>query len=278
MINVGFIGGGKMGEAIVVDLVRSRMLNPDDIYVSEISEERRRVLKRRHGVNVFADNTMLMKVVDIVFLAVKPQHLDEVLEEIDPAVCEKHLIVSIAAGKKIDHIESILTEAKIVRVMPNIAATVSEGMSVFCTGHRVKVEDRRTVVTLLSCFGQVLELPEEQFDAVTALSGSGPAFFAHFLDLMVEGGVGLGLSRKDAELLAAQTMLGTAMLLAKGEYSAKELIDVVSSARGTTVAGMAVLSKAPLKEALAETLAAAARRSEELSQSHGDASDSDTCK
>jgi len=262
-----------MGEAIVVDLVRSRILNSHDIYVSEISEERRRVLKRRHGVNVFADNTMLMGVVDVVFLAVKPQNLDAVLEEIAPAVGETHLIVSIAAGKRIEHIESMLPEAKIVRVMPNIAATVSEGMSVFCTGHRVTVEDRRTAVTLLSCFGQVLELPEEQFDAVTALSGSGPAFFAHFLKLMVEGGAGLGLSRKDAELLAAQTMLGTAMLLAKGEYSAQELIDAVSSARGTTVAGMAVLSEAPLKEAVAGTLAAAARRSEELSRIHANGVD-----
>jgi pyrroline-5-carboxylate reductase len=219
---------------------------------------------------------MLMGVVDVVFLAVKPQNLDGVLEEIAPSIREEHLVISIAAGKRIEHIESLLPGAKVVRVMPNIAATVSEGMSVFCTGHKVTVEDRRTAVTLLSCFGQVLELPEEQFDAVTALSGSGPAFFAHFLNLMVQGGVELGLSRKDSELLAAQTMLGTAMLLAKGEYGAEELIDAVSSARGTTVAGMAVLGRAPLPEVVVDTLRAAARRSEELSRIHaetGDAAD-----
>ena len=107
----------------------------------------------------------------------------------------EHLVISIAAGRRIEHIETKLPEAKVVRVMPNLAALISEGMSVFCTGDRVTVEDRKKVITLLSCFGQVLELPEEQFDAVTAVSGSGPAFFAHLLELMVEGGEELGLDR-----------------------------------------------------------------------------------
>ena len=268
MMKVGFIGGGKMGEAIVADLVRSRILNPHDVYVCEISEDRRRLLKRRHGVNVFADNSLLLGVVDVVFLAVKPQALDAVLAETAEAIHEEHLVISIVAGKRLAHIESLLPGAKVVRVMPNLAATISEGMSVFCMGGRTTVEDRKRAVTLLSCFGQVLELPEEHFDAVTALSGSGPAFFAHFLELMVQGGESLGLSRKDAELLAEQTMLGTAMLLAKGEFGARELIDSVSSAKGTTVAGMGVLTAAPLKEAIEATLAAAAKRSEELSEAH----------
>lgn len=265
-MKVGFIGGGKMGEAIVADLVNSRILNAHDIYVVDVSEDRRRVLKRRHGVNVFADNGLMLGVTDVVFLAVKPQNQDAVLDEIAEVVRPEHLVISIAAGRRIEHIEAKLPHSKVVRVMPNLAALISEGMSVFCTGDRVTVEDRKKVITLLSCFGQVLELPEKQFDAVTALSGSGPAFFAHFLELMVEGGELLGLERKDATLLAEQTMLGTAMLLVKGEYSASELIKAVSSAKGTTVAGFAVLSASGLKKAVAETLEAAAQRSRELSQ------------
>jgi pyrroline-5-carboxylate reductase len=265
-MKVGFIGGGKMGEAIVADLVNSRILNAHDVFVVDISEERRRIMKRRHGVNVFADNGLMLGVTDVVFLAVKPQNQDAVLDEIAEVVRPDHLIISIAAGRRIEHIEAKLTDAKVVRVMPNLAALISEGMSVFCTGDRVTVEDRKKVITLLSCFGQVLELPEEQFDAVTAVSGSGPAFFAHFLELMIEGGEALGLERKDAALLAEQTMLGTAMLLVKGEYSTQELVKAVSSAKGTTVAGFAVLSASDMKNVVAGTLAAAAKRSRELSQ------------
>jgi pyrroline-5-carboxylate reductase len=265
MMKVGFVGGGKMAEAIIADLVNSRILNAHDIFVCDICEDRRRTLKRRHGVNVFADNSLLLGVSTVVFLAVKPQNLDGVLAEIAPSITNEHLVISIAAGKRLAHIEALLPDAKVVRVMPNLCALISEGMSVFCTGERVTVADRKSAVTLLSCFGQVLELPEEQFDAVTALSGSGPAFFAHFLELMMEAGEQLGLRKKDAALLAEQTMLGTAMLLVKGEFSTADLIKAVSSAKGTTVAGMAVLDKSPIKSIVCDTLEAAARRSKELS-------------
>ncbi len=264
-MKVGFIGGGKMAGAIISDMVRSRIVNPHDIFVCDVSEERRRVLKRRHGVNVYADNSMLLGATDIVFLAVKPQNQDEVLNEISSFVTREHLIISIAAGRKIEHIESLLPDIRVVRVMPNLAAMISEGMSVFCMGNHATVDDRKKVITLLSCFGQVLELPESKFDAVTALSGSGPAFFAHFLALMIDAGEQLGLERKAASLLAEQTMLGTAMLFAKGEFGAEDLIQAVSSAKGTTVAGMEVLKKSGLEQAICDTLSAAAKRSAELS-------------
>jgi len=263
---VGFIGAGKMGEAIVASLVDSGVLKSRDIYVSEIDEERRRLIEDRYGVNVLADNRQLIATSQVVFLAIKPQNLEEVLKEIGGRPLERHLFISIAAGIRIERIEPLLPGAKVVRVMPNIAATVAAGMNVFCSGHGLTEEDRGTTVTLLSCFGKVLELPEEQFDAVTALSGSGPAFFAHFLQLMAEGGVELGLSRADSELLAVQTMLGTAILVSEGKYGPGELIAAVSSAKGTTVAGMSVLGRAPLKQVVIDTLRAAAARSEELSR------------
>jgi pyrroline-5-carboxylate reductase len=265
-MKVGFVGGGKMGEAIVANLVRSRIVQPRDIIVTEIDEERCRMLKRRHGVNVFPDAGLMLDSVDIVFLCVKPQTLDSVLSGICPRIREQHLVISIAAGKKLSRIEEQLPFARVVRVMPNLATTISEGMSVFCMGTRVTPEDRRSAVSLLSCFGQVLEMPEEQFDAVTALSGSGPAFLAYMLQAMIDGGIELGLAEKDARLLAEQTMLGTAMLLAKGEFGAEELIQSVSSPGGTTVAGLDVLGRSPLREIVARTLAAAARRSHELSR------------
>ena len=265
-MKIGFIGGGKMAEAIISDLVRSRIVNPQDIFVCDLSEERRRILKRRHDVNIYADNGMLLATTDIVFLAVKPQNQDDVLKEISEFVTHEHLVISIAAGRKIVHIESLLPDTRVVRVMPNLAAMISECMSVFCMGNHATVDDRKKVITLLSCFGQVLELSERQFDAVTALSGSGPAFFAYILTSMVEAAENLGLEHSAASLLAEQTMLGTAMLLAKGEFGAEDLIAAVSSAKGTTVAGMDVMTNSNLKQIITDTLQASAKRSEELSK------------
>jgi pyrroline-5-carboxylate reductase len=266
MQRAGFIGGGKMAEAIIADLIRSQVLKPHDVFVSDISEERRRILTNRHGVNVMADNRVLPGLVEVVFLAVKPQNMDEVLKEIAGNIKHGQLVISIIAGKRIRHIEALLPDACVVRVMPNLAALVSEGMSVFCAGKNVTAADRKTAMTLLSCFGKALELPEDKFNAVTALSGSGPAFFAHFADLMVSAGEKLGLDRKDAALLAGQTMLGTAKLLVKGEFSAEALIKAVSSEKGTTVAGMAVRKASDIGDVISKTLEAAARRSEELSR------------
>ena len=264
-MNVGFIGGGKMGAAIVASLAGTGTVEARSIHVCEIDEERRRLLEDKHGINVSADPKDMLAQADVVFLAVKPQNLDAVLTKVAQDVNEKHLVISIAAGRRLDRIESLLPDARVVRVMPNLAATVSESMNVFCAGARVTDDDRETVVALLSSFGRALELPEKHFDAVTALSGSGPAFFAHFLQLMVEGGVDLGLELKEAELLAEQTMLGTARLLVKGDLSAEDLIASVSSKGGTTVAGMAVLTDSLLRETIAATLNAAAQRSAELS-------------
>ena len=265
-MKVGFIGGGKMAQAIIADLVKTQTVVPGDIHVCDIDEACRRVLKQQHNINVSDESGGVLSATDIVFLAVKPQNLDEVLKEIAPAVRPEHLLISIAAGKRLAGIESLLPAARVIRVMPNLAALVSEGMSAFCAGERATPEDRKTTATLLSCFGNVLELPEKQFDAVTALSGSGPAFYARFHQHMVDGAVSLGLAREDAELLSAQTMLGTATLLTTGTLCAEDLIAAVSSKKGTTVAGLAVLNNSSLQDVVSGTLKAAATRSEELSR------------
>jgi pyrroline-5-carboxylate reductase len=267
-MKVGFIGGGKMGEAILAELARSGTVAACDLAVCELDEARRQALQERHHVSVALDIPTLLGMADVVFLAVKPQNLEAVLAEMSAGLSHNHLVISIAAGKSLPALESRLPPfARVIRVMPNLAVLVAEGMSVFCGGGRATAADRQQVAGLLSCLGKVLELPEHLFDAVTALSGSGPAFFAHVVRLMVDGGVRLGLTPGDAERLATQTMLGTAKLLVQGTYgSAAELIAAVSSKGGTTVAGMEVLERSGMADTVADTLKAAACRSEELSR------------
>jgi len=265
-MKTGFIGGGKMAAAMISDMVKSGTVPPADLFVCDVSEERRAIIKEKYGVNVVADNNELAATCNIIFLAVKPQHQDEILTEIAPAINDNHLIISIAAGRLISSIEKLLPNAKVIRVMPNLPAVVSEGMSVFCGGKRATDADRETTAKLLSCFGKVLELPESKFDAVTALSGSGPAFFAYLPALMIDAAEKLGLERSDAALLAKQTMLGTAKLLITEDLNPNDLIDSVCSAKGTTVAGMDVLRASAMQQIITATLEAAANRSKELSK------------
>ena len=265
-MKAGFVGCGKMGEAIMASLIRSRAVRPCEVFVSDAKASRRRALSRRYKVNVSANNAIVASRAQTVFLAVKPQELNAVLDDISAAVTGRHLVISIAAGRRLSSIESRLPRARAVRVMPNLPALVSEGMSVFCAGSRATAADRKRTVRLLSCFGRVLELPESHFDTVTALSGSGPAFFAYVLDAVVRAAVGQGLARKQAKLLAEQTMLGTAKLLMQQHIDPLDLVRAVASPKGTTEAGLKVLEPSSVAKVLERTIAAAAVRSRELSR------------
>ncbi|MDP6470369.1 MAG: pyrroline-5-carboxylate reductase [Kiritimatiellia bacterium] len=264
-MKVGFIGGGNMAEAMIRGIVASGSVAADDVLVNDLSEARCAHLAEAYGIRVCSDNQGLVAGSRVVILAVKPQGLSPVLEEIAEVATPDHLVISIAAGKRTEGIAAQLPGPRLVRVMPNLPATVGEGMSAYCLTERVTDEDRYVVRTLLASFGKVLELPEEQFDAVTAVSGSGPAFFAHFLALVIEAGEALGLDPDDAALLAEQTMQGTAQLLSERPISPAELVEAVSSKKGTTEAGMAQLSSPVLTELVRATLRAAANRCRELS-------------
>jgi len=264
-MKVGFIGAGKMAEAMIASLVNSKTLLAHEVLACDISDERRRLLKSRYGVNMYSKMSPVVGSVQVLFLAVKPQVLDDVLNEISDSITKSHLVVSIAAGRKISWIEKRIPSARVIRVMPNLPCLVGEGMSVFCLGSRATAKDERTAVKLLSSFGKVLKLPEDQFDAVTALSGSGPAFFVYVLDKMVAAGVRQGLSPEDALLMAEQTMLGTSKLLMEQGEDPKELIADVASGKGTTAAGLAVLEKSTIAAILNKTIKASSDRSEELS-------------
>ncbi len=264
-MKVGFIGAGTMAEAMIASLINSKLLMAHEISVSDINSERRNLVKQSYRVNVYSKNQVIPGVADVIFLAVKPQQLADVLEEIASNIGYQHLVISIVAGKKVQFIQSRLPQARIIRVMPNLPCTVAEGMSVFCLGGTANTSDLHTASRLLSSFGRVMELPEEQFDAVTALSGSGPAFFSYFLNLLVDASLKEGLNRHDALQLACQTMLGTAKLLMEKNLDPENLIKAVASAKGTTAAGLAVLEKSDLSEIISQTIKAAATRSAELS-------------
>jgi len=264
-MKIGLIGAGNMAEAIIGSLLASKQFTPHEISVSDISADRRKVIKQSFQVNVYSKNQVVPGVADVLFLSVKPQQIQEVLAEISSDVGHQHLVVSIVAGKKLDFIQSMLPRARVVRVMPNLPCTVSEGMSVFCMGATANAADRQLTFNLLSSFGKVLELTEDKFDVVTALSGSGPAFFSYFCVQMVDAAVKEGLSRKDALMMATQTMLGTSRLLVEKKLDPADLIKTVASAKGTTAAGLAILDKSDLSEIAVKTIKAAARRSAELS-------------
>lgn len=264
-MKVGFIGAGKMAEAMIASLLEANVLAPEDVVASDVSEERRTGLNQQYGIAMYPTSRGIPDLAEILVLAVKPQQLGEVLADIAPAVTSRHLVVSIAAGRRIAAIEAVLPQARVIRVMPNLPCQVAEGMSVYCAGARATRDDRDVAGRLLGSFGRVMELPESLFDAVTAVSGSGPAFFAYFLDALAEAGVSQGLKRSDALLLAEQTMLGTAKVLLEKKTDPRDLITAVTSAKGTTAAGLAVLDASPLKDIVSETIAAAARRSQELS-------------
>lgn len=265
-MKTGFIGAGKMGEAIVAALLGSKTTSQQDILVYDISAERRKALKREYGVNVYSTPDHVVDAADTIVLGVKPQELATAVAPFAEEVTEKHLVLSIAAGKTLAVLDSLLPTARLVRVMPNLPALVGEGMSAFCLGPRTRAADRRVVTSLLESFGAVVELPEEQFDVVTALSGSGPAFYAHIMDAMASGAQSLGLTREQALKLAGQTMLGTAKLLLRDGSDPRDLIKAVASPKGTTAEGLAVLEPSDVASVLASTLSAAARRSAELSQ------------
>lgn len=265
-MNIGFIGAGKMAEAFIAGLVRQHFTTPAHILASDVSAERLAALREQYHIETTPLNADIPGQVHVIILAVKPQDLAEVLRHLAPHITDQHLVISIAAGKRTAWIESLLPNARVVRVMPNLACLVGEGMNVFTRGSRATDEDATVVQDILGCCGVALELPEEHFDAVTALSGSGPAFYAWVLDRLVDGAIAEGLPRDQAVVLAGQTMLGTARLLLASGTEPADLAASVTSAKGTTAEGRAVLETPAVADILKQTIQAAARRSRELSQ------------
>lgn len=265
---IGFLGAGKMGEAILAALLKNKLCKPDEVLVCDVQAARRALVRRRQGVAVTASPARLPAECGTIFLAIKPQDLDTALAALAPALAPRHLLISIVAGKTTARLEELAGgRARVARVMPNLNVAVGEGMCAFTLGSRAGKADCKTVARLLAGCGRAIELEECHFDAVTGLSGSGPAFFAYVMEAMAGGAVALGMPADAARTLALQTMLGTARTLLETWQEPTAFIRDVCSPKGTTAAGMAVLEKSSAKTALERTVKAAARRSRELNRS-----------
>jgi len=231
------------------------------ITASDVNKERLDFVKKELKINVTKDNQEVIKNSDIIFIAVKPQVIDSVLEELKDT---SKLIISIAAGVKLKKLESKLKKARVVRVMPNTPCLVGEMAAGFAMGKGCKDNDIKIVEELLNSAGKAFYLKEELLDAVTGLSGSGPAFVARLIEAFIEAGKKQGLNEDIAAELTLQTFKGTAKLLQESGMSADELVKIVSSPGGTTVAGRDILEKSDYKNIIIKTIKKATERSKEL--------------
>jgi pyrroline-5-carboxylate reductase len=260
---IGFIGVGKMGRAMVASLIRSNTTASQNIICSDISAEQLESVQKEFKVSVTSDNKDVISNCGIVILAVKPQSFPQAVADLSSHVRADHIIVSIMAGIRIASIKAVLP-GKVVRVMPNTAALVGQMAGGFAVADDLSDGDISRVKKILQCAGLAIEVTEEQLDAVTGLSGSGPAFVAYIIDAFIQVGIGQGLEPQTARQLTLKTFSGTAALLEQWNISPAELIRMVSSPNGTTVAGRQILESSSVTETIRQTVARATARSKEL--------------
>jgi pyrroline-5-carboxylate reductase len=262
---VGFVGGGNMGEALIRGLVESNLVPSDAIMVTDVRAERTRQLADQYGVRPLAGNAALVTEADVVILAVKPQIMAPVLREVLPALTNRPLLISLAAGVSTPTIQSVLGKyPRLIRVMPNTPALVLQGVTAIAKSPGLDIEDLETAQEIFTAVGKVVVLEEEQLDAVTGLSGSGPAYVAIVIESLADGGVKMGLDRATAMILATQTVLGAAALLSETGMHPGTLKDMVASPGGTTIAGIAALEEGGVRTTFIRAVERATLRSREL--------------
>jgi len=264
---VTFLGGGKMGEALVSGLIRSGGRNPDEIMVTARREERVRELAERNGVAATLSNPEAVEWAETVVLTVKPQDIEALLGQVAGHVTPEHLVVSFAAGVRTSFVEKhLVSNVPVVRVMSNVAVLVDEAMSVVSPGSQAEDKHLSVAEELLGYVGKVIRLPEVHLDAITATSGSGPAYFFLLAEAMIEACILLGLSRDVATELIIQTMLGSAKMLRDTGKHPVELREMVTSPGGTTIAAIRHLEEAGVRAAFLNAIDAACHRSAELAR------------
>jgi len=253
-----------MAEAIISGMIKAGIFLPQNILISDKDGKRLQDLVEKFKIEISHVNKEAVAVSDIVVLAVKPQVIPSVLEEISGADVKNKLFISIAAGISLDFLESKLDKAHVIRVMPNNPCLIGQGMSVLCKGSRAGTKDMDIAQKIFSSLGEILVMDEKYMDAVTGLSGSGPAFVYSAVEGMIKGGERCGLSRAGSKQLALQTFLGAVTTFIETGKSAKELIDMVASPGGTTVEGLKVLEGYKFEEAMSEAVIAASKRAGEI--------------
>jgi len=272
-IKLGMIGGGVMGEALLSRLIAQQLYRPDDVLVSEPQAHRRDILVQKYGVQVTSDNRAVAAASDVLLLAIKPQVFEAVAADLteddgkhQPINEQLPVVVSILAGVSLSQLEAAFGRQPVIRAMPNTPATVGAGITAIASGKAVTPTQMKQATAIFQAVGEVVEVPEGLMDAVTGLSGSGPAYVAIMIEALADGGVAAGLPRAIASKLALSTVLGTAQLLQKSELHPAQLKDQVTSPGGTTIAGITQLERAGFRSALIEAVQAASQRSQQLGQ------------
>jgi len=262
---IGFIGGGKMGEALIKGVLRAKLSSSDKIIASDVDKKRCQILEEETGIRTAHENKKITSASDVIILAVKPNVMGSILEELKGDITPEHLVVSIAAGIPLSFIESFLNkDCRVVRVMPNTPCLVGETAAGYALGKNATRNDGELVGQILNAVGKSFLLDEKHLDAVTGLSGSGPAFIYLVIEALTDGGVKMGLPREVSSKLAAQTALGAAKMVLEAGVHIGELKDSVTSPGGTTIEGLHALEKGGIRNALINAVEAATRKSKRL--------------
>ncbi len=266
-LKLGFLGAGKMASALARGFIHSGLSAADSILASDPYEAARTGIAKDAGIQTTTSNLEVLKFANVLLLAVKPDQVNDVLAEARPHFTDKHVLISIAAGVTLARMEAALPPgARVVRVMPNTPALVGASASAFALGKSAIAEDAQLAQKLFSSVGVAYPVKESLLDAVTGLSGSGPAYVFLMIEALSDGGVAAGLPRDIATKLAAQTLLGSAKLLLETGQHPGALKDMVTSPGGTTIEGLHELEKGGLRAALMNAVRAAAEKSRKLGQ------------
>ena len=260
-MKIGFIGGGAMGEALIKGILSHGELTPAEVFVSELTAERCIYLHDTYGVTAVGGPESFLEDIDVLFLAVKPQVADVAISAFNEKVKKDTVVVSIIAGFTLEQLEAYFPLQPVVRVMPNTPLMVGEGMAALAPGKRASAEQVQLVRELFLACGRAIVVKENIIDAVTGLSGSGPAYAFLVIDAMADGGVAAGLSRQDAIMLAAQTLLGSAKMVLETGKHPDVLRDQVTSPAGTAIAGVRVLEQHGVRGAFIDAVMAATEKS-----------------
>ncbi len=263
-VKIGFVGCGKMASAIIKGMTNSKFISAEQILASEVSEDFAAKKSEELGIKVICSNSEVTKQSDIIFIATKPNIVRNVLEEIKNSLDEEKLLVSIAAGVKLEVIENIAQNIPAIRVMPNAGLLISEGMCGITKGKSATDKHLEFIYDLLSRMGKCVIVSEDKMDIVTAISGSGPAFFYKTIHEMALAGEKLGLDYKKSMLLAAQTAIGSAKIMLKGELPPQTLIDNISTKGGCTEVGVSVMNDANTENLFYEVIQKTTQKAHDL--------------
>jgi len=267
---LGFLGAGKMATALARGWLAADLLAPEKILASDPLPQAREAFQKSVGARAVADNKAVVQGSEVIVLAVKPQMLADVVAEVRPVLTAKHLVISIVAGVSLAQLSlSLGTSVRIIRVMPNTPSLVGACAAAFAAGAAATKDDEQLVERMFRAVGVAFRVPEKLLDAVTGLSGSGPAYVALVIEALTDGGVRMGLPRDVAQALAAQTVLGTAKMVLEASLHPAVLKDMVASPGGTTIAGLHALERAGFRGALMDAVQAATLRAEELGKEAG---------